>query len=392
MSRRTVAIIVVVAVAFSSLVTWIARDHIRSPEEIAARTAPPVASRLLVPVERRVLTTKIVSRGTGRFGSARELGITPSRLKESSRVITTVPSPGQVIKEGEPLLTISSRPVFLLKGSRPTFRDIGPGLSGEDVRQLEDALQRQGFRPGAVDGKYDASTGDAVARFYRAHGFEPIVASDQQLAAALPKDASLVAGGRQSAGVQVPADEVIFGPDVPVRIAKVAAPAGAAPEGNVLTVTDSAVAIDGSLRLEEAPLVKTGMAVDIDEPDLGITAKGTVTRVAQQPGTDGADGFHVYFEVAVPQPPPALVGASVRMTIPVKSTSNEVIAVPISAVSLGPDGASRVQRAVGSQFEFVTVKPGLSAEGFVEINSASTELKPGDMVVVGSKRGKTTRP
>jgi len=38
------------------------------------------------------------------------------------------------------------------------------------------------------------------------------------------------------------------------------------------------------------------MAGGIDEPDLGIKATGVVKRVAETPGTDGVDGYHVYLE------------------------------------------------------------------------------------------------
>lgn len=150
-----------------------------------------------------------------------------------------------------------------------------------------------------------------------------------------------------------------------------------------MTVTDATVAVDGSLRLEESALVEPGMTVRIEEPDLGIAATGVVSRVADAPGTNGVDGFHVYFEVVVAEPPANLVGASVRLTVPVESTGAQVLAVPVSALSLAPDGSSRVQIERAGVLEFVRVEPGLSADGFVAVTPLGGGLEAGDLVVIG---------
>ena len=71
--------------------------------------------------------------------------------------------------------------------------------------------------------------------------------------------------------------------------------------------------------------------MQLAEPDLGIAAKGVVESVAPAPGTNGVDGFHVYFAIQVDVPPANLVGASVRLTIPVESSGGPVLAVPVSA-------------------------------------------------------------
>ncbi|HET6712739.1 MAG TPA: hypothetical protein VFI59_03405 [Actinomycetota bacterium] len=56
----------------SSLTTWFAGQLIRSPAEAAAQSGPEPAP-ILVPVEEQVLATKIVTRGTGRYGTPRHL-------------------------------------------------------------------------------------------------------------------------------------------------------------------------------------------------------------------------------------------------------------------------------------------------------------------------------
>ena len=570
MSRRKLIAILIGVVVLSAAAGYGAASRVRSPAQIAADTAAPLASPILVPAEERVLSTTVVTRGTARFGSPQQITLAPSALKLQAGRVTSIPIAGSQLTEGDVALIASGRPVFLLEGAQLTFRDLGPGLEGEDVLQLEAALVRLGFEPGPVDGVYDELTEAAVAAWYQSAGYTAIEATEEQLsaiaaleleltsarldilgaedavaaaevelaaaqgarvtawteagagpaqiataqaqaqAAADNQVASADVGAKQAtldgmragtsaatraeiaaaeaeldsaianeeltqlsgantiaeaqraadgapaavaaaraeasandfavaaevtgkqvalaallsdpdakpadiavaeqdvttaiasaaatglagqaavadakairAGVQVPADEIVFVPSVPVRVSSVAVARGDEAAGPVMSVTDSVVAIDGSLALSVANLVEAGMPVVIDEPDLGISATGLVTRVAEGPGTNGVDGFHIYFEVLVDGSPPGIVGASVRLTVPIESTTGSVLVVPISALSLAADGSSRVQRAANGVLEFVTVEPGLSAEGFVEVTPVEGVLEAGDLVVIG---------
>src|SRR5262247_499631 len=150
-----------------ALGAWYAGSRIQSPAEMAARTAPPEPSPILVPVESRVLSSDVVTRGTARFGLPQPISIAPSTVKGSVGLVATVPRPNMEFEEGGVILSISGRPVFILRGTTPTYRDMSPGTSGGDVRQLEEALARLGFDPGPVDGVYDQKTAAAVERMYR---------------------------------------------------------------------------------------------------------------------------------------------------------------------------------------------------------------------------------
>ena len=101
------------------------------------------------------------------------------------------------------------------------------------------------------------------------------------------------------------------------------------------------------------------------------------------PGTRGVDGFHVYFETRVDKTALQLDRVSVRLTIPINTTHGAVTAVPVSAVSLAADGTSRVQVENKGVLEYVSVTPGLSAGGYVEVTGS--KLGPGQLVVVGYK-------
>jgi len=465
-------------------------------------------------------------------------------------------------------------PCILLQGNIPAYRDLVPGITGDDVMQLEQALQRLGFDPGAIDGHYDERTDNAVAAWYQDSGWEPFEPTQKQLAAlrlierdwedarknALAAAAALesaeidvkaaraaaeasnraaaaalsarraerkalasaskahrtlsveaakaqaeaaieaaqadvaakiaeranividprqpktardaadaklglararlrqarlegelairnaerqsqsgpegiqaadaaiasaqaavrsaaidgerairaaldakkiaefeanlaaerserlqqrFARARARMGIQVPVDEIVFLHAPPVRIEELMMAVGDPAAGTVMTVTDNVVSIDGSLSLETAPLVKAGMKVIIDEQTLGVKAEGSIKQVADVPGTRGVDGFHIYFEVAVGPTQVKLEGYSLRLTIPIESTDGEVIVVPVSALSLAPDGQSRIQIGEPGNLRYVEVKPGMSADGYVEVHPLDAELEPGQLVVVG---------
>jgi hypothetical protein len=524
------------------------------------------------------LNLQIVTRGTARFGLPQSISIVPSVVKGKAGLITTIPLRNIQFGEGDVMLTASGRPVFVLQGETPAFRDLVPGLSGDDVRQLEKGLARMGFDPGPVDGTYDERTSAAVAKWYSSAGWEPFgptldqrahiealerewsnaaknkvatagtaaaaalaiklarakarhaeeaaaaelaarkadrrrlmatpqtgtplavvsaraqaeqtnraaaaeieakiaarslamldsrstrtarAAADAQLElaraiarktqlegqmaiqaaerevqlapqqfelakaavrstqlegemavqaaldarkiaeleaklAAVRADrlAEILKMAKSKLGVQVPVDEIVFIPALPVRVEKVTAAVGDSAAGPVMSVTDNRLSIDSALPLNAAPFVNRGMRVAIDESALGIKATGVVERVAKTPGTRGVDGFHIYFEVRVDKTPTQLEGFSLRLTIPIKSTEGAVTVVPLNALSLAADGTSRVQvkNEDTGALEYFVVEPGLSADGFVEVTPVDGGLESGQLIAVGYETAGTTDP
>jgi len=518
-NRVFVLLCVLVFMTLIAAGSWFAGSQIESPADAAARTAPPPPSPILVPVEQRVLSSNVVTRGTARFGLPQPVSVAPSALKAGAGLITTLPLRNTQFEQGDVILTASGRPVFVLVGDTPAYRDMVPGISGNDVRQLEQALSRLGFDPGPVDGSYDRRTSAAVRAWYEATGWEPFgptldqlaqvraleqslgearklelaaaaeleareadqrrlmgngdgghatpravelererakyadmvaeaeiaaklaeralvvldprqpetaraaaearlelaraAARDAKLQAeqaiqAAERDAQLATGqlgvarmdaklaadyaerlatdlqaARRRLGIQVPVDEVVFFPALPVRVEQVTAVVGDPAQGPIMSVTDNLTSIDTALALDVAPLVKPGMKVQIDEPALGIQARGTVKYVADTPGTRGVDGYHIYCEVGVEQTRSPIEGFSLRLTIPIKSTNSAVTVVPISALHLAADGTSRIQVQNGSELEYRVVEPGLTADGYVEVTPVEGTLEPGQLVVVG---------
>lgn len=616
-SRRKMLALGVIGVVTLAGVAWVVGRGIRSPAQVAADTAPPKPSLITVPVERQSLATEVVVRGTVRYGGARGVVLASSAVKPGSSVVSRPARLGNRLREGSVALSISSRPVFVLRGATPMHRDLVRGAVGPDVRQFEEALLRLGMRPGSVDGVFDVATEQAVVAWYQKGGWSPLAAPDAQIeqlrvartaaataresvlqarliarnaarqatpaevaqaqadaataadamqaaqatvgatqtkaegahdaearlaaiaasadaaskgqadiaaadaevaakqaaltaandaqadaqrkldqappeastadletlratlrqalegvsvarraldaakaavtaaratasaatdqaradARAASRDAraadaelarakqALTAARRQEklarakvsaltrpadtnlqwqivaaaestyrqaaadvarleakSGVQVPADEILFFPTLPLRVDAVKAKLGDTVSGSVMTVTSSQLTADSSLSINDAKLVKVGAPVTIEEQDLGITVMGTVTRVADKPGTDRAEPTRVHFEVTPKESTARLVGTSVRLTIAVKTSKGAVLAVPLSAVSVGAGGTSRVQvDRGGGRTEYVDVVPGLAANGLVEVRPANpSALKPGDLVVVGA--------
>jgi hypothetical protein len=193
-------------------------------------------------------------------------------------------------------------------------------------------------------------------------------------------------------GIVVPANEVLFFASLPLRVDSVRVRRGDSVASNVMTVSNSRLAIDSSLSLNDAELVRPGARVTIEEPDLGVRTTGVVTEVADRPGTHKLDPSRVYLEVAPGTASVQLVGASVKLTIAVKSTRDSVLTVPVNALSVGADGRSRVERQdAGGQTEYVDVEPGLAAQGLVEVRPVSGPLEADDLVVVGARDARAVR-
>lgn len=193
-------------------------------------------------------------------------------------------------------------------------------------------------------------------------------------------------------GIVVPANEVLFFSSLPLRVDSVRVRRGDSVATNVMTVSNSRLAIDSSVPLNEAKLVRPGARVTVEEPDLGVRTSGVVTEVADRPGTHKVEPSRVYLEVAPGTAPVQLVGASVKLTIAVKTTGDSVLTVPVNALSVGADGRSRVERQeAGGQTEYVDVEPGLAAHGLVEVRPVSGPLAPDDLVVVGARGTRAVR-
>lgn len=156
-------------------VAWRVGASAQSPSQAAARAQEPVASWVTAPVERRTLTATVIQRGDIRAEVTAQVAV-PASVEGAPVVTQIIVAAGDQVVEGDRVVEVSGRPVFVLAGDVPVYRSLRPGMSGVDVAQLQAALARLGYRPDA-DGVYGPATKTAVAAFYQDAGYTPTPAS-----------------------------------------------------------------------------------------------------------------------------------------------------------------------------------------------------------------------
>ncbi|WP_234337090.1 peptidoglycan-binding protein [Streptomyces xylophagus] len=440
---------VVSAVVLVGAGGWVAGTQVQSPADAAASHQAPKAGPVTVAVVRQSLTASVVATGSVEFASPRPLSLAgPVGSGTSSAAagegaeqrVTKAPVAATKIKEGDVLMTVNGRPVFALGGSVPMYRALGPGTSGDDVTQLQTALKRLGFDPGATSGTYGQGTATAVADWYRSKGYdpqEPSPADQQQLgsleqAVSAAQETLLTTNGaateagssagsgesgsagtpspqsstdqqiheiqvksaqkaldlandalstfKASYGTKVPAGEVVFLPKLPARMDKVSVKTGDTPSAQIGTVTSSDLVVQAAVPGTDARLLRHGMTAELTTTD-GKTVKGTVDVVAD--GSDSTAAVQVRITVPEPGPLAGQAGAAVKVTVAVGASDGKVLTVPLAAIHTSSDGRARVEVERGGTVTDVQVTVGLSAAGIVEVTSAGGALKAGERVVVG---------
>ena len=183
-----------------------------------------------------------------------------------------------------------------------------------------------------------------------------------------------------------PASEVVSVASLPRRVDAVTVKRGSTVSGAVMTISGATLEIVSSLDGADAALLTVGMPVEITAGDAVLP--GSITEIrAPSDAAAGAGRMEVVItpgEITEEQRA-LLAGTNVRLRIPVSSTSGEVLAVPIAALTAGAGGESRVEvmRKDATEPEIVVVTTGLSAGGYAEIVSSEAPLDKGDLVVVG---------
>lgn len=193
---------------------------------------------------------------------------------------------------------------------------------------------------------------------------------------------------RQAVQASLPASEVLFLTQLPRRVDEVTAKRGAVVTDSVMTVSGATVRLTGGVAEADAKLLAKDDKASFELPD-GKSVEAKVTKI-----TAGEAGkrWSVVLEPAelTADQISAVQGENVRVKIPIGATDGEVLAVPLAALTAGPDGGSRVEVVDsdprdGSEAKthLVTVETGLSAGGFVEVKPKKGDLKKGALVVIG---------
>ena len=316
-------------------------------------------------VERGPLSTLVSRAGflTYRAGSD---GTPLAAINRAAGTYTAVPASGASVGCGEVLYRVDERPVLLLCGAVPAYRDLQLGDVGDDVRQLNQNLHQLGYDEDSNVDPNDAAFSDRTR------------AALSVLQQTTGSDVTGVLG----------VDDAVFLP-WSVQVAAVTAELGgiAQPGADVLRVTSDTLEVRVELDASEREAVQPGDVARITLPG-NTSATGTVARlgrIAQAPdGPDadiGAATIGAYISLDRPEDARGLDKAPVQVEIATNGVK-DALSVPVTAI-FGHSGGGYAVEIVrdGRRRELVPVDLGLfdTAGGRVQVDG---DLREGDHVVV----------
>ena len=281
---------------------------------------------------------------------------------QATGTITWLPAVGHVVRRGKVLYQVSGAPVVLLYGSVPAYRTLSEGMTGPDVRELNQNLIALGYatKAGLYPLRdYSASTAYALQQYQTELG---ITSPDGSLtlgqAVFLPTEAKITA---METGI-VPG-------------------AAATPGAAVMTATSSTPVATIDLNTSQEGEIKLGDHVGITLPN-GSTTPGVVTSVGKVATTNASGTTYVTVLVSLTHPKAAggLSQAPVTVVVTTGSVRN-VLVVPVAALLARGSGGYAVEVIGPSRHHLVPVTVGMfdDAAGKVQVSGA---LTPGQRVVV----------
>jgi len=356
--RWALAAGLVVVVAAGLIAAWLAGalSSGSSPRN-AALPAPETQ-----PVTRQNLSaTTPVSATLGYAGSYTVTGT-------GSGTLTWLPSPGQVVSQGQVLYDVDNgSPVVLLFGTVPAWRTLDEGVAGADVSQLNHDL---------------VMLGDASSSGIGAAGWDEFSSAT----------AAGVAKLQSALGVSGPSGSLSLGSLVfepgKLRVATVTGSLGGPASGPVLTATSDRHVVTIPLDASQQSEVKTGDAVSVTLPD-GSSTPGTVSSVGTvaTTSTSGNGTTTTTIPVTVTLTDPSAAGSLDQAPVTVYITTASVrsaLVVPVGALLAQSSGGYAVEVAgSGGTRRLVPVTVGIfdDTSGLVQVTGA---LRPGERVVVPS--------
>ena len=283
-------------------------------------------------------------------------------------VVTALPTPGTSLTQGSHVYTVAGNNTYLLHGSNPAWRTFEEGMSdGEDVQQLETALEALGYFEATPNAHFDWNTIAAIKKW--------------QKALTLPQSGSL------------PLGTVLFAPE-DLRIGALKARVGdnATMETELFTASSSRQVISANLKLSDQALGVVGNSVTVRLPGSATTTTGTITSVEPPREKAGEEGSkettkeRIIPITVTPDDTSALEGlqeASVSLGL-TSETRTGVLSVPLGAlVALSTDqfGVEVVDEK--GEIRRVPVTVGLFAGDRVEVSG--DEIAEGQRVVVPNR-------
>ncbi|GAB2995170.1 hypothetical protein GCM10023080_071920 [Streptomyces pseudoechinosporeus] len=342
--RRRWVVVVAVGAALLASAGVAASSVIKSPAQAAAEARPPAENVLTAVVENRRLISSVITRGEVIAGQSVAVSPQVSGGDEGTvgAVITKISvEAGETVKNGQVLMEVSGRPVFVLRGKLPVYRDLRPGATGDDVAQLQKALGDLGHGTGSdTEGTFGAGTKSALESFYAFIGYDPLPAVDDDgetlkaaadavkaaeraledardaLGSAASGDGtngesgetgdlrkaveraeedladarSVHAEAQAESGPMLPAGEALFLESFPARVDSVSGAVGGEVSGTVMSVSSGRLVVRAYVPEYQKGLLRPGQKVTILSELSGISATAKVTSVADTMTTAGEGG------------------------------------------------------------------------------------------------------
>jgi hypothetical protein len=352
----------VVVLAAGAVTAW--RTGVFSPAAAPGAAQPGAPAPATAAVTRQHLSaTTPVTATLGYAGSYTVTG-------QGTGTLTWLPPPGRVIRAGQALYrTGNGSPVVLLAGRVPDWRSLSPGITGQDVSQLNHDLVDLG----------DADRADVIALGWDYYSWETSYAVqllETHLGVVDPVG-SLALG------------QVVFEPEA-LRVSQLTGRLGGPAAGPVLIATSDRRVVTIPLDAAMQTQVKAGDPVTVALPT-GATVPGAVSSVGTVATTTASSaasgqGPTTTIPVQVTLTDPAAAGtldqAPVTVNITTASSPGLVLAVPVTALVAQSSGGYDVEvSGPRNTRRWVPVTPGIfdDAAGLVQVTGT---LSPGQRVVV----------
>lgn len=286
-------------------------------------------------VERRAVERTVGINGTVAIDTQEVRGPTKGRITE------WLVEPGDSVMEGDILALVDERPLIVLAGSIPAYRDVARGDTGRDVAQIQAVLERLGYDPGQLDGKYGSTTEMALTELYRDHGFDPPM---------IDRHAVILQG------------EFAIVPQLPAVVTSLSVPLGSDVAGSVATLAVGPAVIE--------------VAFDPSGIELPIRffLPGGPTVLDPGPVVETEEGWRRRYQLVDPLPDGTVVTGRVIL-----AAIADALVLPASAVRSDPSGEPFVVLESGREAKIDILVAGDDGVAFESVDGDVTE---GDSVIL----------
>lgn len=339
--RIGVVVTVVVVVTAGCAAALILRPWQVSPTATGTGGVPDVVTAR---VELTTLTDQVRLNAQLDYGD-------PVDLPAAGGVVTALPAAGQVIEAGGAVYESDGRPVVLLQGERPLWRDLSSDVGdGQDVLQLEQNLSRFGFFDREPDTRFDWWTKNAIQQWQKSLGLE-------------------------QTGTVSPADVVIANAPS-IRVSQIT---GALGQSGVSPAryTETTLRAVARLTAAQARELQAGTPVTVQLPD-GTELEATLAAIDPGGEPTGEDEQTTPPTATVEFPDQTQVAqagpAAVRLLVSDTDRTAETLVVPVTALIATADGGYAVEILTGTAIVRVPVEIGMVADARAQILASGPDV------------------